>query len=171
MLTHSVAYRRCVLPTLYRAVEFLRTQSVEALKKRVSCRHLKFNLTIVRSAEKMLGNMRLTGNIPCIPARIRNIPLQTRRNTSTANNGNGKCTGDIVSNDEQRVVEYSVESNVRTSITSNVPLEYELAFHKAMATFKHQTIFDLETRKVSYSMFLLCYQCVLCCAVLCCAVM
>ena len=100
----------------------------------------------------MLGNMRLTGNIPCIPARIKDIPLEMRRNTSTEINGNGKCTGDIVLNDEQRVAEYSVESNVRTSITSNVPLEYELAFHKAMATFKHQTIFDLKTRKGSCSL-------------------
>ena len=121
----------------------------------------------------MLGNMRLTGNIPCIPARIKNIPFEIRRNTSTENDGNGKHNGDIVLNDEQLVADSYVESNVRTSITSNVPLEYELAFHKAIATFKHQTIFDLKTRKVSlFIVVIVSSICgVMCCDVMCCAVM
>lgn len=104
----------------------------------------------------MLGNMRITGNIPLIPARIKKIPHKTSKNSSC---GNVEKNGDVTVLDEvQRVVGCTVESsvrtsvtsNVRTSITSNVPLEYEVAFHKAVATFKHQTIFDLKTRKVSY---------------------
>ena len=101
-----------------------------------------------RSAEKMLGNMRLTGNIPCIPSRIKNIPGKVSKNTYHENNDEGG--DDSVFNNEQRIAEHSFESNVRTSITSNIPLEYEVAFHKAVATFKHQTIFDLKTRKVRW---------------------
>lgn len=96
----------------------------------------------------MLGNMRLTGNIPLIPARIKNIPQKNLKNTTSENiDKNGDM---CVLNEEQRVGRCHVDSSVRTSITSNVPLEYEVAFHKAVATFKHQTIFDLKTRKVSY---------------------
>lgn len=96
----------------------------------------------------MLGNMRITGNIPLIPARIKKIPQKTSKNSSC---GNVEKNGDVTVLDEvQRVVGCTVESSVRTSVTSNVPLEYEVAFHKAVATFKHQTIFDLKTRKVSY---------------------
>jgi hypothetical protein len=104
----------------------------------------------------MLGNMRLTGNIPLIPARIKNIPQKILKYSSRENiEKNGDVT---VLNEEQRVggctvennVRSSVTINVRTSITSNVPLEYEVAFFKAVATFKHQTIFDLKTRKVSH---------------------
>ena len=99
----------------------------------------------------MLGNMRITGNIPLIPARIKNIPQKILKNTSCENI---EKNGDVrVLNEVQRVEGCSVESSVRTSVTSNVPLEYEVAFHKAVATFKHQTIFDLKTRKVSYLMF------------------
>ena len=94
----------------------------------------------------MLGNMRLTGNIPLIPARIKNIPQKNLKNTSCDNIENSEDVR--VLNGEQRVRECTVENNVRTSITSNVPLEYEVAFHKAVSTFKHQTIFDLKTRKV-----------------------
>lgn len=106
----------------------------------------------------MLGNMRITGNIPLVPARIKKIPQKNLKNTSCENI---EKNGDVsVLNEEQRVggctvessVRTSITSNVRTSITSNVPLEYEVAFHKAVATFKHQTIFDIKTRKVSHLM-------------------
>jgi hypothetical protein len=111
---------------------------------------MSITISLKRSAEKMLGNMRLTGNIPPTSARIKNIPQKILNNSSRENI---EINGDKnVLNEEQRVGGCTVESSVRTSITSNVPLEYEVAFHKAVATFKHQTIFDLKTRKVSYSM-------------------
>jgi hypothetical protein len=75
----------------------------------------------------MLKRMRELGKIPLNSADMRVIPAQTAGTTPQP--------------------EPPARVNVRPN--GSVLLEYELGFHKAMATFKHQMIFDVRARVVS----------------------
>jgi hypothetical protein len=80
----------------------------------------------------MLKRMRELGKIPLIPAdmRVAQIPTAERHQT-----------------EDTEQPQPPVRANVRPN--GSVLLEYEFGFHKAMATFKHQMIFDVRARVVS----------------------
>lgn len=82
--------------------------------------------------------------------------IDTNENpNNTVNDDNNSC-GNINKdsnitennlNDEN--IHIDVVKNNKVSATKSSLLQYELGFYKALATFKHQTIFDVRSREVS----------------------
>ena len=89
-------------------------------------------LLTVRNPDLMLKRMRELGKIPRAAADVRVTPT---------------CGTHPERQDIQQPEPSVVRTNVR--LNGSVLLEYEFGFHKAMATFKHQMIFDVRARVVS----------------------
>ena len=115
----------------------------------------------------MLRVMRLAGNIPLISA---NVPRLSDVNYALENfdslsdsigdmTGTDKATSSTSSSSTGKKIskrdsktstaDGAAEAVCYTSTSSTSLLEYEFGFYKAMATFKHQLIFDTRTRTVS----------------------
>ena len=115
----------------------------------------------------MLRAMRLAGNIPLISA---NVPRLSGVNYALENfdslsdsigdmTGTDKATSSTSSSSTGKKIskrdsktstaDGAAEAVCYTSTSSTSLLEYEFGFYKAMATFKHQLIFDTRTRTVS----------------------
>ena len=117
----------------------------------------------------MLRVMRLAGNIPLISANVPrlsgvNYALEnfdslsdsigdmtcTDKATSSTSTSSSS-TGKKISKRDSKTstADRAAEAVCYTSTSSTSLLEYEFGFYKAMATFKHQLIFDTRTRTVS----------------------
>ena len=115
----------------------------------------------------MLRAMRLAGNIPLISA---NVPRLSGINYALENfdslsdsigdmtctdkatsSTSSSSTGKKISKRDSKTstADGAAEAVCYTSTSSTSLLEYEFGFYKAMATFKHQLIFDTRTRTVS----------------------
>ena len=115
----------------------------------------------------MLRVMRLAGNIPLISA---NVPRLSDVNYALENfdslsdsigdmtctdkatsSTSSSSTGKKISKRDSKTstADRAAEAVCYTSTSSTSLLEYEFGFCKAMATFKHQLIFDTRTRTVS----------------------
>ena len=115
----------------------------------------------------MLRVMRLAGNIPLISA---NVPRLSGVNYALENfdslsdsigdmtctdkatsSTSSSSTGKKISKRDSKTstADRAAEAVCYTSTSSTSLLEYEFGFYKAMATFKHQLIFDTRTRTVS----------------------
>ena len=115
-------------------------------------------LLLRRSPEPMLRAMRLAGNIPLISA---NVPRLSGASSAEENFelladrvGDMTCTDKSKSSGSVRdsstsTADVSAVAARQTTTSSSLLLEYEFGFYKAMATFKHQLIFDTRTRTVS----------------------
>ena len=115
----------------------------------------------------MLRAMRLAGNIPLISANVPrlsgiNYALENfdslsdsigdmtctdKATSSTSSTSSGKKISKRDS--KTSTADGAAEAVCYTSTSSTSLLEYEFGFYKAMATFKHQLIFDTRTRTVS----------------------
>ena len=106
----------------------------------------------------MLRAMRLAGNIPLVSA---NAPRLSGASSAEENFdlladsvGDMTCTDKSNSSKSMRgsstsTADVSAVAARQTTTSSTSLLEYEFGFYKAMATFKHQLIFDTRTRTVS----------------------
>ena len=118
----------------------------------------------------MLRAMRLAGNIPLISANVPrlsgvNYALEnfdslsdnigdmtcTDKATSSTSTSTSSSSGKKISKRDSKTstADCAAEAVCYTSTSSTSLLEYEFGFYKAMATFKHQLIFDTRTRTVS----------------------
>lgn len=116
----------------------------------------------------MLRAMRLAGNIPLISANVPrlsgiNYALEnfdslsdsigdmTCTDKATSSTSTSSSSGKKISKRDSKTstADGAAEAVCYTSTSSTSLLEYEFGFYKAMATFKHQLIFDTRTRTVS----------------------
>ena len=116
----------------------------------------------------MLRVMRLAGNIPLISANVPrlsgvNYALEnfdslsdsigdmTCTDKATSSTSTSSSSGKKISKRDSKTstADGAAEAVCYTSTSSTSLLEYEFGFYKAMATFKHQLIFDTRTRTVS----------------------
>ena len=117
----------------------------------------------------MLRAMRLAGNIPLISANVPrlsdvNYALENFNSLSdsigdmtgtdkatSSTSSTSSSTGKKISKRDSKTstADRAAEAVCYTSTSSTSLLEYEFGFYKAMATFKHQLIFDTRTRTVS----------------------
>ena len=117
----------------------------------------------------MLRAMRLAGNIPLISANVPrlsdvNYALENFNSLSdsigdmtgtdkatSSTSSTSSSTGKKISKRDSKTstADRAAEAVCHTSTSSTSLLEYEFGFYKAMATFKHQLIFDTRTRTVS----------------------
>ena len=114
------------------------------------------------SVERMLRVMHLAGNIPLIQANIPRSSISTSNRINISNSiddsevvlesiegvtGSTRSSLDMTT---ARPTATSTSTSTSTSSSSlHAPLlEYEFGFYKAMATFRHQLVFDTRTRTV-----------------------
>ena len=112
--------------------------------------------------------MRLAGKIPLISANVPrlsgvNYALEnfdslsdsigdmTCTDKATSSTSTSSSSGKKISKRDSKTstADGAAEAVCYTSTSSTSLLEYEFGFYKAMATFKHQLIFDTRTRTVS----------------------
>ena len=109
-----------------------------------------------KEVDKVLRHMRLNGSIPLQSGtNLLNKLISEYKNlcTTILNNDN-----EFSSSNSNSSSSHTISSTITSSNTSDIKietssdlnlLEYELRFHMAVATFKHQAVFDTRDRKVS----------------------